>query len=73
MSQKIINVKPIKDKNILNQFATELYQSKNGQRDLLIFKIGITTGLRISDILNLKVTDVRNKIETEIVEIKQKK
>lgn len=26
MSQKIINVKPIKDKNILNQFATELYQ-----------------------------------------------
>lgn len=73
MSQKIINVKPIKDKNILNQFATELYQSKNGQRDLLIFKIGITTGLRISDILNLKVTDVRNKIETEIVEIKTKK
>ncbi|MEQ7178386.1 tyrosine-type recombinase/integrase [Enterococcus thailandicus] len=73
MSQKIINVKPIKDKNILNQFATELYQSKNGQRDLLIFKIGITTGLRISDILNLKVTDVRNKIETEIIEIKTKK
>ena len=73
MPQKIINVKPIKSKEVLNQFATELYQSKNGQRDLLIFKIGITTGLRISDILNLKVSDVRNKIETEIIEIKTKK
>lgn len=73
MPQKIINVKPIKSKEVLNQFVTELYQSKNGQRDLLIFKIGITTGLRISDILNLKVSDVRNKIETEIIEIKTKK
>lgn len=32
--------------------------------------IGIKTGLRISDILNLKVSDVKNKIQTEIVEIK---
>lgn len=32
--------------------------------------IGIKAGLRISDILNLKVSDVKNKIQTEIIEIK---
>ncbi|MDT2704316.1 tyrosine-type recombinase/integrase [Enterococcus dongliensis] len=73
MPQKFINVKPIKDKRVLNEFATELAKGKHGERDLLIFKIGIVTGLRISDILNLKVSDVKNKVETDIYEIKTKK
>lgn len=70
MGQKMINVKPIKDKELLNQFGKELKKGKHGKRDYLIMAIGIKTGLRISDILNLKVSDVKNKIQTEIVEIK---
>ncbi|HGF7251084.1 tyrosine-type recombinase/integrase [Enterococcus faecium] len=70
MGQKMINVKPIKDKELLNQFGKELKKGKHGKRDYLVMAIGIKTGLRISDILNLKVSDVKNKIQTEIVEIK---
>lgn len=70
MSKKIINVKPITDQQVLNQFAMELKNGKHGQRDFLIFAMGIYTGIRISDILNLKVSDVLNKTETIIVEQK---
>ncbi|MFW8053174.1 tyrosine-type recombinase/integrase [Vagococcus fluvialis] len=70
MVKKIINVKPIKSKQVLNEFAEEISKTKNGQRDLLILKIGVLTGLRISDILNLKVADVKNKVITDIIEIK---
>lgn len=70
MGQKMINVKPIKDKEVLNQFGKELQKGKHGKRDYLIMAIGIKTGLRISDILNLKVSDVKNKTQTEIIEIK---
>ncbi|EGP4922511.1 MULTISPECIES: site-specific integrase [Enterococcus] len=70
MSQKVINVKPIKDKAVLNQFATELLKNKHGQRDYTIFVFGIFTGLRISDILNLKVSDVKGKLKADIVEKK---
>ncbi|MBW9323331.1 site-specific integrase [Enterococcus casseliflavus] len=70
MGQKMINVKPIKDREVLNQFGKELQKGKHGKRDYLIMAIGIKTGLRISDILNLKVSDVKNKTQTEIIEIK---
>ncbi|EIY5964332.1 tyrosine-type recombinase/integrase [Enterococcus faecalis] len=70
MTQKMINVKPIKDKEVLNQFASELLKNKHGQRDYTIFVFGIFTGLRISDILNLKVTDVKGKLKANIVEKK---
>lgn len=70
MTQRKINVKPIKSKEVLNQFATELLKNKHGQRDYTIFVFGIFTGLRISDILNLKVSDVKGKLKTDIVEKK---
>lgn len=70
MTQRKINVKPIKSKEILNQFAKELLKNKHGQRDYTIFVFGIFTGLRISDILNLKVSDVKGKLKTDIVEKK---
>lgn len=69
----MINVKPIKDKEVLNQFASELLKNKHGQRDYIIFVFGIFTGLRISDILNLKVDDVKGKLKTDIVEKKTEK
>ncbi|HAP3814278.1 TPA: tyrosine-type recombinase/integrase [Enterococcus faecalis] len=73
MGQKMINVKPIKNKETLIQFGKELKKGKHGKRDYLIMAIGIKTGLRISDILNLKVSDVKNKTQTEIIEIKTSK
>lgn len=36
MAQKIINVKPIKDKEVLKLFASELLKNKHGQRDYTI-------------------------------------
>ena len=42
-------------------------------RDLLLFDIGINTGLRISDILKLKVKDVKNKKHLTLIETKTKK
>lgn len=70
MGQKMINVKPIKNKETLIQLGKELQKGKHGKRDYLIMTIGIKTGLRISDILNLKVSDVKNKTQAEIIEIK---
>jgi len=52
-------VQPIRDKNKLNEMKIEL--KKRGTRDYLLFITGINTGLRISDIIKLKVSDVLNE------------
>lgn len=64
-------VQPIRDKELINKFKNELL--KNGYRDYMLFVIGVNTGLRISDILNLKVVDVKDKTHITIVEKKTKK
>ena len=61
-------VQPIRDKEVIDKFKVELL--KGGSRNYLLFVIGINTGLRVSDILPLKVSDVKNK--SHIV-IKEKK
>ena len=43
---------------------------KGGIRNCMIFVIGINTGLRISDLLKLKVSDVENKTHILIQEQK---
>ncbi|EGP5404011.1 site-specific integrase, partial [Enterococcus faecium] len=70
MTRKVINVKPIKSKEVLINFSNELLKTKHGQRDYTIFVFGIFTGLRISDILNLKVEDVKGKLKADIIEKK---
>ncbi|GEB30319.1 site-specific recombinase [Enterococcus casseliflavus] len=70
MAQRKINVKPIKEKEVLKNFASELLRNKHGQRDYTIFVFGVFTGLRISDILNIKVNDVKGKLKTDIIEKK---
>lgn len=65
-----IKVEAIKDKKILNDFIWELGKGKNGRRNELLFKIGIMTGLRISDIIKIKVEDVKGKTEFELTEQK---
>lgn len=52
-------VQPIRDRNKIQQMKIEL--RKKGTRDYLLFVTGINTGLRISDIIKLKVADVVNE------------
>ena len=55
-------VQPIRDKNKINQMKIEL--RKKGTRNYLLFVTGINTGLRISDIIKLRVLDVLNEDRT---------
>lgn len=64
-------VQPIRSKETIKQIKDLLKQSN--QRDYIMFNLGINTGLRISDILTLKVNDVRNKTHIEIREKKTNK
>lgn len=61
-------VQPIRDKNKIEEIKS--YLKQNGSRDLLLFTMGINTGLRISDLLNLKILDVKGKSHVEIKEQK---
>lgn len=61
-------VQPIRDKNLIEDVKNELL--KNGSRDLMLFVFGINTGLRISDILKLKVWDVKNRTHVVLREDK---
>mgnify|MGYP000329507262 CR=1 FL=1 len=61
-------VEPIRDTQKIEEMKKILKQ-KN-YRDYLLFVIGINTGFRISDILNLKVKDVKDKRH---IKIKEKK
>lgn len=47
--------------------------AQNGSRDVLLFTMGINTGLRVSDLLSLKVGDVKGKGEYLLREKKTKK
>lgn len=53
-------VEPIRDINKINRIKGNLLKQKN-PRDLLLFVLGINTGLRISDILPLKLIDVKDE------------
>ena len=59
--------KPIKDIETINKIK-EMYIKKNKKRDLLLFLLAINTGLKLNDLLNLNVKDVKEK---EYIKIKQ--
>lgn len=61
-------VQPIRNKNKIEEIKSYLRES--GTRDLLLFTMGINTGLRISDLLKLKINDVKGKSHIEIKELK---
>lgn len=50
---------PIRDKNKLREI--EHYLKNDNTRNYIMFEIGLYTGLRISDILRLRVFDVKSK------------
>lgn len=53
-------VEPIRDLNRIQKIKGNLKRKKN-PRDLLLFTAGINLGLRISDLLRLKVEDVKDR------------
>ena len=61
-------VEPIKDTEKLRDICEHL--KKTNMRNYIMFSMGIYTGLRVSDILKLRVRDVHNR---DIVYIKEKK
>lgn len=64
-------VQPIRDKKKINAMKTLL--KERNEKYYLMFRIGINVGLRVSDILSLKVEDVRNKEHITIIEKKTNK
>ncbi len=61
-------VQPIRDKKVLDKFKKEVL--KRSERDYIMVLIGINTGLRIGDIVPLKVGDVYKKTHIYIHEQK---
>ena len=66
-------VQPIRDKSKIRAIKGNL--KKRDPRDFLLFTLGINTGLRISDILKLKVEDVKESSGEikEFLDLKEKK
>jgi integrase len=71
-TNQIKNVQPIRDKRLLEDIKWSL-QRHCSQRDYILFLIGINTGLRVGDLLRLKVKDVKRKKRVVIQEGKTKK
>jgi integrase len=65
------HVQPIRDKEKIEEIKSILLRQSG--RDHFLFVMGINTGLRISDLLPLKVKDVRDKTHILIKETKTKK
>jgi integrase len=64
-------VQPIRHKEQIEEMKRALLDS--GYRDYMLFVLGINTGLRISDLLQLQVADVRDKTHVTITEGKTDK
>lgn len=60
-------VDPIYDKKDIDRLRKAIKSGMNGERNLLLFEITLSTALRIGDVLDLKVSDVKTgrlKIKT---------
>jgi len=70
----LIDVQPLKTKKEVNDLIEALGMSKqNGKRDQLLFKLGISTGLRCGDLVALTVEQVKGKSSFKIREGKTQK
>lgn len=66
------NVEPLRTPEEISEFRQALLDT-GSKRDEFMFTFGINTGLRISDILPLKVSDVLGKVRADIIEQKTNK
>lgn len=69
---EIKDVQPIRSKEKLKDMKWSLKRHCS-DRDYILFLIGINTGLRVSDLLNLKIKDIKGKKKVSIKEGKTKK
>lgn len=73
------NVQPLRNMADIEEFKRDLKRvgdmngRTNGDRDRFLFTFGINTGLRISDIVPLRVKDVLNKVYVDVIEQKTNK
>ena len=65
------NVEPIRNKNDVHK--VEKYLEEHNLRDMVLWVLGVNSGLRVSDIVALNVEDVKNKTHIDIVEKKTQK
>jgi len=72
-NKKMKKVQPIRDIKKIRAIKGNL--KKRNPRDFLLFTLGINTGLRISDILKLKVEDVKDQAGNirEYLDLNEKK
>lgn len=66
-------IEPIKDKDTVREIIIYLNSKYDDKRNIIMFGLGIYCGLRIGDILKLRVRDVRNKWNLKIQQQKTKK
>ncbi len=62
---------PIKSKKDIK--AVEQYLKEHNERDYVIWVLGLNSGLRVSDIVGLNVSDVADKTHITIIEKKTQK
>lgn len=79
--KKIINVQPLRTQDEIKEMKMAIRRGDKGrpkrkdlaERDIMLFLFGINTGLRVSDIVALKVSDVKGKQRLSLYEGKTKK
>ncbi|WP_394190565.1 tyrosine-type recombinase/integrase [Paenisporosarcina quisquiliarum] len=70
--EEIKDVQPIRTLEQLNDMKWSL-KKWCGERDYILFLLGINTGLRVADLLNLKISDVKGKKKLSVKEGKTEK
>jgi integrase len=70
--EHLIDVQPIRTLDKLKEMKWSLKRHCS-ERDYILFLIGINTGLRVSDLLALKVKDIKGKMKVIIKEGKTNK
>lgn len=70
--EEIKNVQPIRDYDLIVDLKWALKRFC-GERDYILFLLGINTGLRVSDLLKLKIKDVKKKKKVVLKEGKTEK
>ena len=52
-------VEPIRDLNKVEEMKKVLLEQGKGKRNYIIFKVGLNIGIRVSNLIRLKVSDIR--------------
>ncbi|CAH0198770.1 Tyrosine recombinase XerD [Peribacillus sp. Bi96] len=70
--EHLIDVQPIKSLDKIDDMKWSLKRHCS-ERDYILFLLGINTGLRVSDLLSLRVKDIKGKVKITVKEGRTKK